>query len=218
MQTISVPYNCEIEDRQFITLVQRKYSAAVRTAFANCVDANGKLKPEKEHRNFVKDRHAGGVVDAWALHCATLEARDLYASGQPQHMVFGGRRNLERRRKRLISAEEWRKFRLRPFCSRGDKFFFGNRHFKLTADGRSCTFSMMVPRVPGQRMEWVKVLLDLPTMTGNTGVLLRQIARLADRSEKAVRHNRSRRFACPPRTEDHRPMSWHRPQPRFDWL
>jgi hypothetical protein len=179
MQTISIPYQCSDEDRAFIALVQRKYSAAVRTAFKHCLGEDGKPIKEKDLRDLVKRRHAGGTVDAWSLHCATLEARDLHKSGQPRHMVFGGRSNLERRRKGLISKDQWRNLRLRPFSSRGDKIYAGNRHFKLDLDGRTCSFTMMLPKVNGETMQWRTVMLHLPDMTGNAGHILRQAAELA---------------------------------------
>ncbi len=179
MQTISLPYQCSVEDKAFVALVQRKYSAAVRTAFKHCLDGHGNLVKEQELRDLVKRRHAGGTVDSWALHCATLEARDMHKSGQPRHMVFGGRKNLERRQKGLIDKEEWRRMRLRPFVSRGDKQYGGNRHFKLDLDGRSCLFTMMLPKISGQKMQWRSVALHLPEITGNAGRILRQAAELA---------------------------------------
>jgi hypothetical protein len=182
MQTISIPYRCTSEDRAFIAEVQRVYSAAVRTGFANGLDREANLIPEKELRALVKDRHAGDLIDAWSLHCATLEARDLHKSGQPKHMVFGTRKNLERRRKRLITREEWKAARLRPFASRGDKLYQGNRHFKLSLDGTSCTFTMMEPRVytlSNKCMKWRRVDLNLATMSGNAGEIIRQAAMLA---------------------------------------
>lgn len=182
MQTISIPYRCSTEDRAFIAEVQRVYSAAVRTGFANALDRDGNLIPEKELRALVKDRHAGNLVDAWSLHCATLEARDLHKSGQPKHMVFGGRKNLDRRRKRLITREEWKAMRLRPFSSRGDKTKLGNRHFRLSLNGTFCVFSMMEPRLDSSSNKGVKrrtVHLDLATMTGNAGDIVRQAAALA---------------------------------------
>ncbi|TLX16668.1 hypothetical protein [Rhizobium sp. MHM7A] len=182
MQTISIPYRCSSEDRTFIAAVQRVYSAAVRTGFANALDSKGNLVPEKALRELVKDRHAGDLIDAWSLHCATLEARDLHKSGQPQHMVFGGRKNLERRRKRLITRDEWKALRLRPFASRGDKSFGGNRHFKLSLDGTNCTFTMMEPQGDASSrkgMKWRKVHLDLAIMTGNAGEIICQAAMLA---------------------------------------
>ena len=61
-----------------------------------------------------------------------------------------------------------------PLCSRGDKTFLGNRHFRLSADDRICTLA-----VYGR-----PVVLQLAAMRGKAGELLRQVARLA--AEKAV--------------------------------
>jgi len=183
LQTISIPYRCSEKDREFIVAVRRIYSAAVRSGYANAVK-NGKSLKEKALREFVKDRFAGGIVDAWVLHCATLEARDLRKIAPDGSMLFGGRKEFERRNKKLIDSEEWKSKRLRPFCSRGDKIYAGNRHFKLSNDGLTCTFSMLMPRVTGQKMQWRTVLLDLAHMHGNAAEIIRQAAKLA--AEKKI--------------------------------
>lgn len=84
-------------------------------------------------------------------------------------MIFGTRAGLERRRKGLIRRDEWRRMRLRPLCSRGDKLFLGNRHFRLSLDARCCVLGMY-----GRR-----IALELPQMLGNAGKVLRQAAALA---------------------------------------
>lgn len=169
MQTISVPYDCSDEDRAFLEAVRRVYSAAVRTAYANAVGTDGAPLRQKELRDLVKARLAGGAVDAWSLHCATLEGMDLRKARPDGRMVFGSRAGLERRRKGLVGRDEWRAMRLRPFCSRGDRTFLGNRHFRLAPDGRSCAF----------RMYGREAVLDLAAMRGNAGAVLRQAAALA---------------------------------------
>jgi IS605 OrfB family transposase len=164
LQTISVPFSCSTQDHSFIREVRRVYSAAVRTAYAN---AEG-LK-QKDLRDFVKNRFAGGIVDAWTLHCATLEVMDLRKTRPDGKMLFGTRAGFERRQRGLISRDQWREMRIRPFCSRGDFTRDGNRHFRLAPDGLSCLF----------RMYGRQVRLDLAAMTGNAGEILRQAARLA---------------------------------------
>lgn len=76
--------------------------------------------------------------------------------------------------KGLIGQETWRRMRLRPLCSRGDKLCKGDRHFRLSADGQSCIFQMY-----GR-----KVWLDLAIMKGFAGKVLRQVVQLA--SEKQI--------------------------------
>jgi len=169
LQTISIPYQCSNEDHLYLRELRRIYSAAVRTAYANALAADGSKLKQKDLRDLVKSRFAGGIVDAWLLHCATLEGMDQRKLRSDGKMIFGSRAGLERRRKGLISNAEWREMRLRPLCSRGDKLFLGNRHFRLTPDARTC-----VLRIYGR-----EIRLELPAMTGNTGEVLRQAAELA---------------------------------------
>lgn len=165
MQTISVPYDCSDEGREFIRECRRLFSSAVRSAYTNAI----KYPKQKELRDFVKSRFAGGFVDAWVLHCATLEAQDLRKVNPDGKLIFGSGKEFARRVKGLISNEEWKEKRLRPLCSRGDKTFLGNRHFRLSADARTCTFQMY-----GKKVE-----LALPEMLGNSGQILREAAQLA---------------------------------------
>ncbi|MGV2180777.1 hypothetical protein ACQZ5I_28495 [Rhizobium sp. 16-556-2B] len=169
MQTISIPYRCSHTDAAFLREMRRVFSAAVRTAYVNAKDGNGVSRKQKDLRDLVKSRFAGGVVDAWILHCATLEGMDLRKARPDGKMIFGTRAGFERRRKGLIDRDLWTTMRLRPLCSRGDKLFLGNRHFRLRPDGRSCVVGMY-----GR-----KIVLELPEMLGNAGKVLRQAAALA---------------------------------------
>lgn len=170
MQTISVPYRCNVAERVSLDMLRRVYSAAVRTAYANAQRADGSALRQKELRDLVKTRFAHlKIADAWLLHCAALEGMDLRRLRPDGSLVFGGRSQLERRRKGLISREAWREARLRPLCSRGDKTFFGNRHFRISADAATCTLS-----VYGR-----PVILRLAAMRGKAGEILRQVAALA---------------------------------------
>lgn len=87
---------------------------------------------------------------------------------------------LERRRKELITSKEWGRARLRPMTVRGDKQYAGNRHFKLSSDLRTCTFTVLQGgRVRGKPMVRRSVTLHLAEMIGNAGEVLRQAAELA---------------------------------------
>ena len=169
MQTISIPYRCSDEGHGSIAELRRIYSSAVRTAYANAMGENGRLVPEKDLRHLVKQRHAGGAADAWLLHCATLEGREMRKRVPDGTLVFGGRKHLLRRNDGLIDNAEWRMKRLLPLASRGDKLFLGNRHFRLSADARTCRMA-----VYGKAVE-----LSLAKLTGNAGEILRQAATLA---------------------------------------
>ncbi|MGU3659151.1 hypothetical protein [Methylobacterium fujisawaense] len=170
MQTISVPYRCTDEARVSLTSLRRVCSAAVRTAYANARRDDGTALRQKELRDLVKARFAHlRIADAWLLHCATLEGMDLRRIRPDGSLVFGGRPQLERRRKGLIGRGAWREVRLRPMCSRGDATQHGNRHFRLSADAATCTLT-----VYGR-----PVVLQLAAMRGKAGEILRQVAGLA---------------------------------------
>lgn len=168
MQTLSIPYACAPDDAVFLERLRRVQSAAIRTAYAN---ADG--MSETDLRDLVKARHAGAEADAWLLHCATREGLTKRKIRPDGRMVFGGRRNLGRRRDGLIGPEEWKAFRLLPLVSLGDRTFSGNRHFRLAPDGLTC-----VVRVYGRA-----VTLRLAEMHGKWGVLTRQVAALAAAGE-----------------------------------
>lgn len=140
----------------------------MRTAYARA-SSNGLPLRQKELRDLVKGRFAGGIVDAWVLHCAALEGMDLRKVNPDGDILFGSRKEFVRRSKGLITNAEWREKRLRPFCSRGDATHLGNRHFRLSSDGRACVFQMY-----GRKIE-----LALPEMFGNSGRVLREAAALA---------------------------------------
>lgn len=170
MQTISVPYTCTDQARSSLRELRRVYGAAVRTAYANARRTDGSALRQKDLRGLVKTRFSHlKIADAWLLHCATLEGMDLSKSRPNGRLVFGGRLQLERRRKGLISQDVWREARLRPLCSRGDKTQAGNRHFRLSPDASICTLS-----VYGRPVE-----LQLAAMRGKAGEILRQAAALA---------------------------------------
>jgi hypothetical protein len=118
LQTISIPYRCCDQSAAFLHELRRVFSAAVRTAYANAVSNRVSLK-QKDLRNLIKQRFAGGAADAWILHCATLEGMELRKARPEGSMIFGTRAGLERRRKGLITHNQWRNSRLRPLCSRG---------------------------------------------------------------------------------------------------
>jgi hypothetical protein len=173
VQAIALPYDVDDAGHETIAAWRRAQSAAVRSAYAN---APG--KSEDQLRGLLKARFAGSpsepcAVDAWILHCATREGLKLRNQRPDGKLVFGGRQNLERRRKGLITAGDMRALRLRPLVSLGDKERLGNRHFRLSVDGRACTV----------RIYGAAVTLHLPEMRGKRGDLIRAVAALAAAGE-----------------------------------
>lgn len=166
---MAATHSCFSADAGFLTSLRRVDSAAVRTAYANAVAVDRAPRTQKEWGDLVTGRFAGGAGDAWILHWATLEGMDLRKARPSGRMIFGIRARPDRRRNGCIDRGEWREMRLRPLCSRGDKQYHGNRHFRLSPDARSCTFQMY-----GHKLR-----LDPANMSGNAGEILCHAAKLA---------------------------------------
>jgi hypothetical protein len=67
-----------------------------------------------------------GVIDKKTFNKITFLKRSLKTN-----ICFGGRTNLEKRRKDLITNDEWRKLRRYPMCFYGETASKGNRFFDL---------------------------------------------------------------------------------------
>jgi hypothetical protein len=98
-------------------------------------------------------------------------------------VIFGGAKNFEQRLNNNIDKAKWRQLRLHPLTSYGDKQYAGNRHFRLSEDGRTCTFTMLQGgRQKG--MVWRNVTLHLSQLRGNQNKVLKQAIKLA--AEKQI--------------------------------
>jgi hypothetical protein len=192
LQGIKIPYETDEAGAKLVADIRRIQSCAVRTAYANAVRGDGTKRHEKDVREIVKSRFAKlGVVDSWALHCATrigVGKRNLRPDGD---VVFGGRAQLERRRKGLISSEEWRAARLSPFVSYGDsQKSFGNQNVHLVDE---LMLVVKIGRKEGGgrsgRTVTDRAALKLTPMRGRQGAIVRQIAALCAQTEQKDRIN-----------------------------
>lgn len=190
MQGIRIPYETDVAGAKLFAEIRRIQSCAVRTAYANAVSSDGTKRPEKDVREIVKSRFARlGVVDSWAMHCATrigMTKRKI----RPD-VVFGGRAQLERRSKGLISKEEWRAARLSPFVSYGDsQKTFGNQNVHLVDE---LTLVVKIGRKEGGgrsgKTVTDKAVLKLTPMRGRQGEIIRQVVALCANPDKKDRIN-----------------------------
>lgn len=123
--------SCDIplNGRSELALRRRIYSAAVRTAYANARRVDGTALRQRDLRNLVEARFAHlKVVDTRLMHRATPEGLTPRRVRPNGGLVFGGRPQLQRRSKGLISRVSWRELRRRPLCSRRDATQSYNRH------------------------------------------------------------------------------------------
>ena len=177
-QTIRVPWTASADCRETIAVWQKMQAAIIRSAYAN---AEGRTAEELER--FLKDRFRGHPLGSWAIHCATLDGIRLRQLKSDGKMVFGGKSNFTRRNKGIISNDEWRALRQqRAIEITGDRTRWGNRHFRLSADGLACQVEFLKH----------KAALHLPEMSGKSGKLVRAVAKLAAACEISVKFSLSR--------------------------
>ena len=133
MQTIRIPWRANDEDCTKISDWQRHRACATRTAYANAED-----RSLKEIVKLLKERFPNHPLGSWDLHCAAMEGISLRKKVPDGNMIFGGKKDLLRRQKDLISSDEWRyKRQSRAISIIGDRTRWGNRHFRLSEDART---------------------------------------------------------------------------------
>ena len=192
MQTIKVRYRTDEAGARLIAELRRVQSSAIRCAYVSAVRADGTKRPEKEIREIVKARHTReGVLDSWAMHSATRLGVMKRKHCPEGDMVFGGKANLERRRKGLISSGEWKALRLLPFVSYGDSQKpRGNQNIHLIGE------TELVVKIGrkegggrGGRTVTAHATLTLAGMTGNAGRIVREIAAVSANHDRKQRVN-----------------------------
>ena len=105
----------------------RVFSSIVRIAFNRLQDGLS----EKEVRAYLSDRF---LCNNWIIQSAIKEATCLYKLQGKQRIVFGGKQNLIRYLKGIITKDQYKYNRLFPVCCAGQANQKGNRliDFELT--------------------------------------------------------------------------------------
>ena len=89
----------------------------------------------KQLRNLPFSLNNLELLDTWMIENTIKEAERICASEKNnQNIVFGGKKNLIRRQKNLISNEEWKKIRLGQLNIVGEACKHGNRKFRISND------------------------------------------------------------------------------------
>ena len=125
MKTISLPYTCSEDDRNFIKDEIRKSSNMVRYAFNRYKDN----KSEKDIRLLSKSL-SNILSDSWLIQCAIKKASYLYSANK-EKVIFGGKFNFFQRLKNKLNKDEFKSGRLFGIYSQGTMARKGNRKFKL---------------------------------------------------------------------------------------
>ena len=125
METISLPYTCSEDDRNFIKDEIRKSSNMVRYAFNRFKDS----KSEKYIRLLSKSL-SNVPSDSWFIQCAIKKANYLLLTNK-EKVIFGGKFYFYQRLKHKLDKDIFKENRLLGIYSQGEKLANGNRKFKL---------------------------------------------------------------------------------------
>ena len=113
MKTISLPYTCSEDDRNFIKDEIRKSSNMVRYAFNRYKDS----KSEKDIRLLSKSL-ANVPSDSWFIQCAIKKASYLFLTNK-EKVIFGGKFNFFQRLKHKLDKDIFKENRLLGIYSQG---------------------------------------------------------------------------------------------------
>jgi hypothetical protein len=98
----------------------RVFSSIVRMAFNRYQDGLS----EKEVRAYVSSKFSH---NSWFIQSAVKEAQTIYLARGKEKIVFGGKWNLTQYLKGLITKDQFKRTRMMPICSYGEKANTGNR-------------------------------------------------------------------------------------------
>jgi predicted transposase len=160
MITIKLPYTTEnIEDSQSIVDNQKQYSTVLRSVYNRKMEGMS----DKEVRAYMKTLSYKHPVNCWLIESALYEAKALIDSKDSlkskDKIIFGSKKQFNRRTKGLISNEEYKKSRLSKFYSVGQANQKGNRFFTLNIiDDNEVIF---------KPSRGVKIKLKLPNLSPN---------------------------------------------------
>ena len=134
MKTISLPYTCSEDDRNFIKDEIRKSSNMLRIAYNRFRDG----KSEKDIRLLSKQLK-NIPSDSWFIQCAIKKANYLFKTSK-ENVIFGGKFNFYQRLRKKISNKAFKEKRLLGIYSQGELQYYGNRKFKLDLKNNQIIF------------------------------------------------------------------------------
>ncbi len=135
MKTISLPYICSNEERDFIKDEIRKSSNMLRIAYNRFQEG----KSEKNIRIFSKQLK-NIPTDSWFIQCAIKKA-DYLNKTSKEKVIFGGKFTFFQRLTKKISNQNFKEYRLLGIYSQGETPKVGNRKFKLDIANNQIIFN-----------------------------------------------------------------------------
>jgi len=129
MFTIKLRYSSTDEFQTWLSVARRQQSAAMRFAFNRLQEGQKQTEVRKSMK--ILDFKS---LDSWWMQSALYDAMTFYKLTEGRKVVFGGKGNLKRYLKGLITKDEFKACKLRSLSSFGSKYDSGNRKFKLNVE------------------------------------------------------------------------------------
>ena len=169
MKTISLPYYCSDDDKNFILNEIRKSSNMIRYAYNRFLEG----KSEKDIRSDSKNLN-NIPSDSWLTQCAIKKASYINKTSKGK-IIFGGKFNFFQRLGYKISREKYQQKRLLAIYSQGEVQYHGNRKFKLNLENNQVIFKFsknhhVSLRLPNLHKNYLSELMSLQTLAENKGI------------------------------------------------
>lgn len=156
MITLKIPYKSNDEFKLFLNNLRREYSSLVRYSYNRLKEIS-----EKDIRVLHKSLNNIDNLDAWTRQCSINEAKQILNKHEENKVIFGGKNNLIKYLKGLISKEDYKNKRLLPLNIFGEMANNGNRKFKLDLfndkiiykHSRKEHFELQIPKLRGSYKE-----------------------------------------------------------------
>jgi hypothetical protein len=156
MITLKIPYKSNDEFKLFLNNLRREYSSLVRYSYNRLKEIS-----EKDIRVLHKSLNNIDNLDAWTRQCSINEAKQILNKHEENKVIFGGKNNLIKYLKGLISKEDYKNKRLLPLNIFGEMVNNGNRKFKLDLfndkiiykHSRKEHFELQIPKLRGSYKE-----------------------------------------------------------------
>lgn len=110
-------------------------------------------------------------INSYLLNCAIREANSLYKLQKDKKVIFG---DFIRRAKNLITKDEYKKSKLRGFCSEGEKLQKGNRLFSFDIENETIVY---------KRSKKEHISLKLPKLRNN---IKRELLKIQNLMEQKI--------------------------------
>ena len=153
MITLKIPYKSNDEFKLFLNNLRREYSSLVRYSYNRLIDGIS----EKDIRVLHKSLNNVNGLDAWTRQCSINESKQILNKHKDNKVIFGGKSNMIKYLKGLITKEQYKENKLLPLNIFGEKVNGGNRKFKLDLfndkiiykHSRKDHFELEIPKLRG---------------------------------------------------------------------